>query len=254
MMKNKKVIYTCIVGGYDTLMQPAVIDDSFDYICFVKKGQRHSEKQGVWRIEEIPYDCPSGKQLSAYTKLQPHVVLSQYDYSLWIDGNISINDAGIYEVIDKKIEEGVSYSGVNHLIRDCAYDDAAAVAYCHTKVPMLSLIRTVLFLKKEHFPMHYGLYETGVTFRKHNDPTIVKFDNLWWQLFCKYAKRDQLCHTYCLKKFGIEFNYLLPKEYCARNHPYFNYVMHNNMAKRPQGFANIKRKINRRILKYLSLI
>lgn len=99
---NKKVVYTSIIGGYDTLIQPPAIDESFDYICFVKKGQRQSRKQGIWSIEEIPYDCTNDKQLSAYTKLQPHVVLSQYDFSLWIDGNVSINDIQLYDTINKK--------------------------------------------------------------------------------------------------------------------------------------------------------
>ena len=237
---NKKVVYTSIIGGYDTLIQPPAIDESFDYICFVKKGQRHSETQGVWRIEEIPFDSSNNKLLAEYPKLQPHVVLPQYDYCLWIDGNISINDAQLYDTVNKKIEEGVMYSGVNHWGWDCAYDDAVMVAYLN-KSSFQDLLRTVIFLKRKHFPRHFGLYETGVLLRKHNEPTMVSFDNLWWYLLYNYARRDQLCLPYCLKKFGIEFDYLVPKEYCARNHHFFIYKKHTVLPKCQQG-------INRRIL------
>ena len=251
---NKKVVYTSIIGEYDTLIQPPAIDESFDYICFVKKGQCQSRKQGIWSIEEIPYDCTNDKQLSSYTKLQPHVVLSQYDYSLWIDGNVSINDIQLYDTINKKIEEGVIYSGLKHWRSDCAYEDLAEVAF-FSKAPIFSLYRTLFFLKCKRFPRHYGLNENNVIFRKHNDQTIMKFDNCWWYLFRKYAKRDQLCHPYCLKKFGIEFDYLVPEDYCARNHHFFTYVKHYKQPTIRQGISrfiyDFKRKANAKLLKYL---
>ena len=254
MSKNNKVIYTSIVGGFDNLIQPKFVDDSFDYICFVKKGQTDTKRQGIWQIVEIPYDNCDNRILSRFPKLMPHKVLSQYDYSLWMDGNVSINDARLYEIIDKKIEDGILYSGVNHWGRDCAYDEAAGIAN-KVKEPLFSLAKTVRFLRKERFPKHYGLYENNVILRKHNNQ---KFDNLWWDLFCKYAKRDQLCHQYCYKKFGLDFDYLLPKEYCARNHPYFTYVKHQITPVEQKGIDkivyDIKRKTNVLILKLLSKI
>lgn len=252
---TRKVIYTSVVGGFDNLIQPKCKDDSFDYICFVRKGQNEPKKQGVWKIEEIPFDSPNNRLLSRFPKLLPHKVVSQYDYSLWIDGNVSINDYRLYDIINKKIESEVLYSGVNHWGWDCAYDEAVGIAN-KVKEPLSSLARTVRFLKKNNFPRHYGLYENNVILRKHNDSTIVNFDNLWWDLFCKYAKRDQLCHPFCYRKVGLEFDYLLPKKYCARNHPYFTYVKHQVMPKELDGidklWYDIKRKTNVLILNILS--
>ena len=39
------VIYTSVVGRYDLLMQPAVTDSDFDYVCFVGKGEKHSDRK-----------------------------------------------------------------------------------------------------------------------------------------------------------------------------------------------------------------
>ena len=33
-MMEKIAIYTCIIGGYDELQQPAVVEEGFDFICF----------------------------------------------------------------------------------------------------------------------------------------------------------------------------------------------------------------------------
>jgi hypothetical protein len=33
-MKNNKVVYTCITGDYDTLIEPRYVTEGFDYVCF----------------------------------------------------------------------------------------------------------------------------------------------------------------------------------------------------------------------------
>ena len=38
--KNRKDVYTCMTGGYDTLIDPSVVTEGFDYICFTKKFPR----------------------------------------------------------------------------------------------------------------------------------------------------------------------------------------------------------------------
>lgn len=254
---KNKVIYTSIVGNFDSLIQPPIIDKDFDYICFVRKGQLTTDKIGIWSIREIPFDTSDNRTLSRFPKLLPHRVLADYDYSLWIDGNVSINSDNIYQIIKNKIADDIVYSGLNHWGRDCAYDEAAGIAN-KVKEPFLSLAKTVRFLKTQHFPKHYGLYENNVIFRKHHDPTIIKFDELWWNLFCQYAHRDQLCHPYCYRIYNIKFDYLIPKEYCARNHPYFIYVTHTVVQKTQHGLHklayDIKRKTNVIVLKLLSLI
>jgi len=255
--RKNKVIYTSIVGDFDNLIQPPVTDEDFDYICFVKKGLITSDRIGVWSIREIPFNSNDNRALSRYPKLQPHKVLADYDYSLWIDGNVSIKDDNIYKIIKNKIADSIVYSGLNHWGRDCVYDEAVGIANS-VKEPFLHLAKTVRFLKKQHFPKHYGLYENNVILRKHNDPMIINFDDLWWNLFCQYAQRDQLFHTYCYRIYNLKFDYLLPKRYCARNHPYFIYVQHRVIPKRKFGLHklmyDIKRKIHVIILKLLSLM
>ena len=59
---NRKVIYTCIVDGYDELRQPLAVDPDFDYICFSNDYQQI--KVGVWEIRPIPYSSKDKTRLS----------------------------------------------------------------------------------------------------------------------------------------------------------------------------------------------
>ena len=97
----KRVIYTCITGGYDKLREPEAVDGDFDYICFTDAAV--SSEEGVWQIRPIPYSCEDPTRLSRYVKLLPHKVLGEYDESLWIDANIAIRGGGIYDAVRRGI-------------------------------------------------------------------------------------------------------------------------------------------------------
>lgn len=249
----KKVVYTSIVGEMDELQQ-IVPHPDFDYICFVKRNEKHKKKIGVWKIMEIPFESEDNRTLSRFPKLQPHKVLNDYDCSLWIDGNVSIANIRLYDIINEKIEHGITYSGIKHWGRDCAYDEALGCLN-KGKAKLFPILRTIYFLKKHHFPKHTGLYENNVIFRFHNDQTIKKFDDLWWDIFLKYVKRDQLSHPYAYLKTGIKFDYLLPKEFCTRNHPYFIYVKHiGNDNNQFEGFYKLLFDISRKTKVFIAKI
>ena len=59
----KLIIYTVITGGYDTIRQPAVIDDRFRYFCF--SNDFSEEKIGVWEIRKIPPVLKDNQRLLA---------------------------------------------------------------------------------------------------------------------------------------------------------------------------------------------
>ena len=223
---NNRVIYTCITGEYDKLTQPNVINDRFDYICFVKKGTKTADNIGIWQIKELDFDHENNIVLSRYPKLMPHMVLQNYDYSLWIDGNITINDNFIYDVLEQKIKDNITFSGVKHGARDCIYDEAIACIDAN-KDKFKNILAIVKHLKRNNFPKHFGLNENNVIFRQHNDSKIIAFSEMWWSLFMTYSKRDQLSGMFCLKTHNIPLDYLLPNGANTRNHFAFCYIKHN---------------------------
>ena len=70
---NTKVIYTCLTGNYDTLLQPEVVDNSFDFICF--SNDFNETKIGIWEIRKIPFETNDNSRLSRYPKILSHKVL-----------------------------------------------------------------------------------------------------------------------------------------------------------------------------------
>ncbi len=195
---NKYVIYTSLTGGYDELPQYEVLDDRFDYICF-SNDYPDSSKKGQWEIRKIPINFNNKATLSRFAKLQPHIVLPDYEYSIWIDSNITVLDRTFYDMLFDKIAEGGKWYGIKHPLRDCIYDEIKAclniglISYPAAK-------RVVKKLNDENFPTHIGLFENNLILRRHNNELVKKINEEWWSIFLTGSKRDQLSLFYIFWK------------------------------------------------------
>ena len=207
-MNNNIVIYTCRTGGYDDLLQPLVVDNSFDYICFTDNLKE--ERRGVWVFREIPRVIDDKQRLSRYPKMFPHVLLPEYEYSVYIDANILIQNQAFYEYLKQGIEKDYSLAGIKHPFRQCTYEEYFAVFYSLKEINAKQLKQEYNLLKEAGFPKNYGMYEANIIFRKHGVDHIEEQCEEWWRLFLRYTKRDQLSYAYTLWKRSIPFCFLMP--------------------------------------------
>lgn len=222
---SKYVIYTCIVGGYDELLQPVVTDPDFDFVCFVGRGEKTADRVGAWAVREFDCGLEDLRIVSRYPKMHPHVLLPEYEASVWIDGNVRIMDGTIFEAVRARMADGSVYAGVRHPSRDCLY----AEAWMCRKMGRLSVagyLRACAFLVLHGQRRHGGLIENNLIFRRHNDPRIVRLDELWWSMLFRVARRDQLSFPWCLGECGVPFVPLLPDGMNTRNCPGFRYLLH----------------------------
>ncbi len=219
----KNVIYTILVGNYDSLMQPLAVDERFDYVCF--SNDITDEKVGVWTIRRIPFENSDNTRVSRYPKILPHKVFPDCDYSLYIDANIQIIGRELYDVINRKIEENALIAQVPNIFRNCIYKDIE-IAYRKRKVDLKGAKRQYKHLEQEEFPAHFGLFENNVILRKHNDPMVIEISEAWWKEYSNYTHRDQFCLMYVYWRHNYMPTYLFGEGKNARNVEYLKLVKH----------------------------
>ncbi len=185
---KRKVIYTCLFGKIDNLLQPKVIDNSFDYICF---SDCMLPQSGIWQIRQIADSGLDVIAQSRFPKLMPHKDLEDYDYSLYIDGNVQIKDKEFYDYVEQAIEQDVLIAQVPHPTRDCIYQELEQCLNVR-KVTPWQYIRHRQKYTKSGLPHHWGLYENNVILRKHNDPQVIRISAQWWEEYNLISNRDQL--------------------------------------------------------------
>jgi hypothetical protein len=59
------------------------------------------------------------------------------------------------------------------------------------------------FFENEGFPSSIGLGENNIIYRKHNQPSIVKLMEDWWDMIARFSKRDQLSLAFVMWKNGM---------------------------------------------------
>lgn len=226
---EKIVIFTAIIGKqYDSLYQPLVDNANVDFVCFVKKGDKSEDMVGKWKIRElVEYEHKDNTRMARYVKMHPHSLLPEYDYCVWIDGNIQIVGEYFYTVVREKIQSHTLVSSMRHPHMDCTYDDAYVCIASH-KDSAIRIFLQILYLKIKGFPPNFGLYETNVFFRDNKNEKVLAFNNLWWKLLSRLSRRDQLGCTYSMWKVGIPINYFFDDGKNARNSESVRYYVHLN--------------------------
>lgn len=217
----KIVVYTVNTGKYDNI-QIFKYDKNIDYVIFTDL-EIESE---FWEKRKIPNEIKQLDSLSQarYIKLHPHLLFPDYQYSVFIDGNIKILK-DIKPLLYSMIYCNKVIASHIHQSRDCIYDEARVV-YAQNRAKRKDIIKQINHYREERFPKHYGLFETNVLIRKHTDSKCIKIMDTWWNEIKNYTKRDQLSFTYALWKNGYTCEEVFSLGNNSRNSDFFLVVSH----------------------------
>jgi hypothetical protein len=199
------VIYTCITGKYDQLNDSKFIHPEWKYVCFTDDPTIKNKNNSSWTIRPIVFDRMDNVRNSRWHKLHPHVILPEYDRSIFMDGNINIISDGIFQDIDIAIKKNRKLSIGKHASRKCIYDELDACMKFEKDDPEI-MKKQIDRIKKDGFPENYGLFENNIIYREHNDKDVIKIMNDWWWWIENYSRRDQLSLTYVLWKNNFQIS------------------------------------------------
>lgn len=207
MKKNtkKKVIYTCLTGDYNNLIKHKFINKDYDYICFTDIPKLLKKKKiGSWQIKPLAFNKLNNTKNSRWHKLHPHIILSEYDESIWLDGYINIKTSFLFDQIEEKCKNNDILIPI-HKDRDCVYDELLAISYYGVENDK-NLNKMKSILEKEGMPYNFGMNDASIIYRKHNKDFIIKLMNDWWYYVENITKRDQASWTLVLYKNNVNIN------------------------------------------------
>jgi hypothetical protein len=217
--KNKKVVYTCITGDYDSLCNPKFLTDGFDYVCFT---DNKTIKSDVWDIRLLPKETEGLSQVKKqrFVKINPHLLLSEYDMSIWVDGNVTLK-GDLNKFVKNVITSDCSVYVPKHPQRNCIYAEANAVVKMGKDKSDITRPQMERY-RKEGFPEKYGLLQSNIILRKHNKPDCIKLMEDWFKELKDGSHRDQLSFNYASwKNIDVKVIYL-DKNICKSEFFYWN--------------------------------
>lgn len=220
---NKKIcVYTCLTGNYDILQDVEIVDENADFICFTNNKDIKSK---TWKIIYIDNDGLNNHQLSRKIKmLGTEYINKKYEISVWQDASV-IWKKKPSEFVKKYLKN--NFSAFVHNERNSVYDEACEVIRLR-KDDKQTVLKHLAFLKKENFPDNLGLYEMTVFIKRHNNPVVKETMKLWYEIYLKYSKRDQLSFMYAIWKTKLS---ITPIKMNVWNNEWVKHVKHNYKEK-----------------------
>lgn len=199
----KLAVYTCVFGNYDKIKNPVFVSRYCDY--YIVTDQEIS-KECKWD-KIVPHNTPKGFEewhpaiKNRYYKMHPHELFEEYDYSVYLDGNIQpVTD--LYPFLEKMKCENKNIALHKHPFFECLYDSGEHLK----KIEMVDcepMDKQLERYNAEGLPTKYGFFECGVIVRKHHEEKIIKIMDTWWDEYSRGVKRDQQSFTYALWKNGF---------------------------------------------------
>ena len=209
----KKILYTTIFGEYDDVTKPQLPND-WDWKCFSEENS-------------VPLYSDNTRNAKKF-KVLPHRYLQDYEYSIFIDGNMYVV-GNIDELIEKYLSDSniAFFDHRNNIMdpRDCIYDEYNAIMNLGKNDPNQNykdnpqvMYDQVKRYQDEGYPSHNGLITGMVILRRHNEKDCIRVMEDWWTEIKYGSKRDQLSFNYVAWKNETKFNYM---DGDSRNNQYF---------------------------------
>ena len=204
------VAYTSIFGGYDESIKQT-LPKNWDW-------KRFSEDNSLSLYSDNNRNAKRFKVL-------PHRYLQDYEYSIFVDGNMTIR-GDINQLVDKYLRDAnvafFSHSNNSLDSRNCAYQEAQTIFQLGEKNMNLTPERGYLNYKDNPqliksqmerydmvgYPKNNGLITGMVILRRHNEKDCIETMEDWWTEIKYNSKRDQLSFNYCAWKNDLKFNYM----------------------------------------------
>lgn len=196
---KKFVLYTAIFGRLGRFNIPNISIPDVDRICLTDLDV----KSYFYQVRKMNLNQFLSVRRQRWVKICiPDEIFDNYEYSVYVDCKrpMSVD----FEYLLSYMESGSDFLTRRHRRRSCIYDEGM---FCIEKKKdhKAVILRQLEFYKSQNFPVHHGLYRTGLLLRRHTKK-MKWFSQLWWKQIEKYSHRDQISLPYVAWKHNMKIS------------------------------------------------
>ncbi len=220
---GRVAFFTALVGDYDVLGEPGVVDVGADYFVFTDQAR----PEDIWQPRPLRHSDPNPTRMARFVKLHPHEHLDGYDFAIWLDANL--RPAAVAEAFIPASSD-FDLLAWHHPKRDCVYDEAEVCVSLGKDDPEI-IAAQVQRLRDNGYPEKAGLVESSVLVVNLKRPGVRGFFDAWWRALDTGSYRDQLSFNPTLRDHpDINLGYLGEPGVSSRTDPRIIYRHHQGSA------------------------
>ncbi len=171
MKRNQIAVYTCVIGEYDEICEPEIIEPNCDYYLISDKPHKENSIYRYIDIKDI-FDKRTidNTRKNRYCKINAHKMFPQYRYSIYIDGCVLLK-GNISKYIDDLPKTRImamakqSYKSV--------YSEGLR-CMLHGRDDKEKFVKQLEKYWLEGLPEDFGVINPAIMVREHNNPICKK--------------------------------------------------------------------------------
>jgi len=231
------VVYSVLIGDYEAVKEPEVLDPSVRYVLFTDNATLQSDG---WEVVPVDTLGLSPRRASRLPKLLPHRYLPEHDISVYMDASLTIVEADIRSLVADALQQE-DIAAYPHFERACVYDEIDE-CIAKGKVDAIAAQSLADRLRAEGFPAKRGLLENAFLIRR-NTAQMRALNDAWHEEFRDGPGRDQFHLMYLLWKRNISWR-ALENAVQFRKSPHLRFKAHTGAADPAFHLPGNKTRIN----------
>lgn len=216
-------VYTAIVGGYDELLPPQVVNDRCSYVCYTDSSERIPHP---WQARKaIPVRNPALtvrlQKITCPTNIESN-------YTLWMDGNFEL--AADPEELCERYLKGSDIALFVHPLRFSVYGEAELLLQDFEREAIhYDVRRQMSRYRRQGMPESAGLFCGGIILRRTSND-MSRFNALWWEEVLVGSERDQLSLPYALWQCGLNPAIIPGSIYASKEFIFHDHIQNRRHA------------------------
>lgn len=201
-------VYACVTNNYDRLQEADALSRGVQFICFSNRPVKKTAGWDMRYLASPPRLC-SGHDINRYHKVFSNRILSDYRYSIYVDGNIRYR--GDLHVLVRVLERSGAALGVFRHPAGRRLAEEVEACRRHRKFDHHDESRVheqIETYTDQGFELSTLVSANYLIVRDHSHPLLSDAMSLWWSQLFEFTKRDQLSLNYVLWKTGLPWVFL----------------------------------------------
>jgi len=207
---NKYVVYTSVFGKYDKF--PYIEkEEGIDYILFTPE---EIKSDNMWNVIKVDREFKDDSKNSRIYKLLPHLFLSSYEQSCWVDADLKFE----FKLLNlfKSFKYFLCFCHPNKVL---TYQEEGRRCISKNKETKEKIEHQIEFYSKFNIDTNFKKILAGFfLMRSHNNTEVIRFNNEWFSHIASMGKRDQISLEFLRNKYfpffnidTIDSNYIIKK-------------------------------------------
>lgn len=206
-LHEKKLLYTVVTGGYDSLNEIPGPWPNWDFICFTDNPELASD---TWQIHHLKNELHLDPvRLSRHYKINNHLADSGYDISLYMDCNYRIR-GDLDAFIGHALPPGKPFGMMLHPFNSSLSEEVELCASVGKDDEKILRSQYHHYVEEMNFDDPFPHISAGVIIRRPGNPDIQRLMETWFSELLTWSRRDQMAFNYSLFQRRDIFPHYIP--------------------------------------------